>query len=264
MKRFLIALVLGGYFFLTSFANASPLFSLDTQADWQNALNSGQVSEVVSSYPALAHYGTEGIDYAVATPTLSALNNAQSGLGDGLQMEWGNDENDIAQVAAWEYVYDADPDLSGTILSLIVTPPASVPPVIQSVSLTLTDTLGNWMSWFWDVVPPLPGPTGVAMGASTKITIDPTLHAMQSNSSAFVDGGFNHTIAISIIADELAVNPGPGGANWNFFPSAPLSTGPPVWNYWSSLSVTPVPVPATVWLFGSALGLLGWMRRKKA
>ena len=26
----------------------------------------------------------------------------------------------------------------------------------------------------------------------------------------------------------------------------------------------PVPVPATVWLFGSALGLLGWMRRKAA
>jgi len=27
--------------------------------------------------------------------------------------------------------------------------------------------------------------------------------------------------------------------------------------------VTPVPVPATAWLFGSALGLLGWLRRKK-
>jgi len=28
------------------------------------------------------------------------------------------------------------------------------------------------------------------------------------------------------------------------------------------LAGTPVPVPATVWLFGSALGILGWMRRK--
>jgi len=28
--------------------------------------------------------------------------------------------------------------------------------------------------------------------------------------------------------------------------------------------VTPVPVPASVWLFGSALGLLGWIRRRTA
>lgn len=29
-----------------------------------------------------------------------------------------------------------------------------------------------------------------------------------------------------------------------------------------SLTTAPIPVPAAVWLFGSALGLLGWMRRK--
>jgi len=32
----------------------------------------------------------------------------------------------------------------------------------------------------------------------------------------------------------------------------------------ASLTVTPIPVPAAVWLFGSALGLLGWMRRRAA
>ena len=171
--RFLRILnALAACFLLVSMANASPLFSLDTQADWQNALNSGKISEVTAKYDALDHYGIEGIDYAVATATLSALNNAQSGgLGDGLQMEWGNDENDIAQVAAWEYTYDADPDLTGTILSLTVTPPASVPPVILSVSLTLTDTAFGSMSWFWDVIPPGPGPTGVPMGIPSLITL---------------------------------------------------------------------------------------------
>lgn len=29
-------------------------------------------------------------------------------------------------------------------------------------------------------------------------------------------------------------------------------------------NISPIPIPAAVWLFGSALGLLGWMRRKTA
>jgi hypothetical protein len=38
----------------------------------------------------------------------------------------------------------------------------------------------------------------------------------------------------------------------------------PGWDSFKIESVTfsPVPIPAAVWLFGSALGLLGWMRRK--
>jgi hypothetical protein len=49
---------------------------------------------------------------------------------------------------------------------------------------------------------------------------------------------------------------------------APSATTPP--DYWSvddgveftAIATTTVPVPAAVWLFGSALGLLGWMRRR--
>ncbi|GMR21647.1 MAG: hypothetical protein BMS9Abin36_2251 [Gammaproteobacteria bacterium] len=236
---------------------ASPLFSLNTQADWQNALNIGQVSEVATPYAALDYYGIAGVDYAQVTPSLQALNNAQSGMDDGLLMSWGDENTALPQVAAWEYIYGVDPNLTGTKLSLGVTPPTG----ILSVSLTLTDTAGGWMSWFWDVLPPGPGPSGVPAGAPSIITLDPTLHAMQANSTAFIDNGFNHTIAISIIADELVGAP----ATWTSFPSAPVATGQPIWNYWTTLSVSQVPIPAAAWLFGSGLlGLVGMARRKKA
>lgn len=31
----------------------------------------------------------------------------------------------------------------------------------------------------------------------------------------------------------------------------------------ATVTINPIPVPAAVWLFGSALGLLGWMRRRQ-
>lgn len=34
--------------------------------------------------------------------------------------------------------------------------------------------------------------------------------------------------------------------------------------YYDNISINVVPVPAAVWLFGSALGLLGWVRRRNA
>ncbi len=45
-----------------------------------------------------------------------------------------------------------------------------------------------------------------------------------------------------------------------------LVSGSYAWS-WSSDSITlnvvaPIPIPAAIWLFGSALGLLGWMRRR--
>jgi hypothetical protein len=52
------------------------------------------------------------------------------------------------------------------------------------------------------------------------------------------------------------------GAVWNG--SQWQQTSGPMDNVstWATASIAPVSVPAAVWLFGSALGLLGWMRRR--
>lgn len=43
----------------------------------------------------------------------------------------------------------------------------------------------------------------------------------------------------------------------------PSGSGSYVWSPGGSVSLEPVPVPAAVWLFGSALGLLGYIRRNR-
>jgi hypothetical protein len=44
--------------------------------------------------------------------------------------------------------------------------------------------------------------------------------------------------------------------------SSPVPNAIPIDNYAGASIGAPVPVPAAVWLFGSALGLLGWVRRR--
>ncbi len=129
-------------------AQASPLFSLDSYSEWDTAVGGGPggiVAPVATEHASIAaHYGPLAADYVYVTPTITAMTAATAatpGLDDGLLMSWGDTgaPNDVLQVAAWEYTYDIDPDLTGTSLSLSVMPPTG----ILSVSLTLIDQVGG-------------------------------------------------------------------------------------------------------------------------
>jgi hypothetical protein len=69
-------------------------------------------------------------------------------------------------------------------------------------------------------------------------------------------GGFTETINLG----------GPGWSNLalvSFSWDADVSSGLDIRGL-DNIIVTAVPIPAAVWLFGSGLGLLGWIRRRKA
>jgi hypothetical protein len=64
------------------------------------------------------------------------------------------------------------------------------------------------------------------------------------------------------------------GVYWAYAASSLVVYGPEFKNVYSNSETSPVlgtylvratiPIPAAVWLFGSALGVMGWMRRKAA
>ena len=240
-------------------AAASPSFTLSTQKDWQAALTAGRITPVTTYYDALgAHYGTPGVNFIQVTPGLMALTGAQSGYGDGLLMYWGDPNSNLYQVATWQYTYLSDPSLVGMLLRFTVMPP----PGIQSVSLTINDAAGGWISWDWNVTAQGQGMLGpLFWGIQNQVVVNPNIpNAQGSGASSFALAGFNPAIATTIQADELAV----GAHQWNVnFPTVPVVGGVKPWNYWSQMQVTPVPLPSALLLLGPGLAGLLCLRRKK-
>ena len=104
----------------------------------------------------------------------------------------------------------------------------------------------------WDLYIYIQGDSA-ATGRSATFNIDGV--AQTSNPADGADNTFilnkNYLLFSGVTADnagdlDILWRSNSGEANWNGM----------------QMVGAPVPLPATVWLFGSAIGLLGWMRRK--
>jgi hypothetical protein len=130
---------------------------------------------------------------------------------------------------------------------------------IFNEALALSYTPHTISGELFDNIPMSPGNTG----NWNVIVWDP---ARGNQSFSWNHGGFtslatavatNNTVTINMADDYLD----------------PLATNPVISFYWGSgleaeiestlLYTTAVPIPAAVWLFGSALAGLGWLRRKQ-
>jgi hypothetical protein len=194
-------------------------------------------------------------NFGLATPiALEAVNPVViDGEGhDSLVMSWnpwpGSDEPNDLSIAAWEYVYDADPDLTGfdAHFSIGVPPDSFGQPAIWDVSFELIDNMGRTRGWFW----PMP-----SVGWSTQ-WLDLDNPVPQGPFSVFGETpGFDITNVVAIRLDEAGM--------FATFPPQPGSSTLWDWNAWNSLAIVPEPNSISLAAFGFvALAAYGWRRMR--
>ena len=146
----------------------TPLISIGEGGDrtWQEAIDDGNVRMVdpdqggdltqaeIDFFTNQVGFGNFALVVPTPTPDLQV-----DVLGDthqSLLMQWdpapGFTEEDQLSIAAWKYVYDADPDLTNAVIHFSLGPPP-VPPqgpgsTIWDTSLELIDANGNVRAWF--------------------------------------------------------------------------------------------------------------------
>jgi hypothetical protein len=242
------------YLAIASAASASPLFAVGegSSVSWTDAIQSGNVIPVRPA-DGLTNAAQQFYAQQVASdPDLTNFQLVQSALtpdilvedGTGemhqsLVMTWDNDAPaDVLNIAAWEYVYDVDPDLTKTTIDFTLYPP----PGIWDVSLELIDSNGFSRGWFDS------GPANFWGAAWVR----PDLASAQGFDFFWNDPGFDITQVVAIRLDEA----GMGGP---VFPAPPVGAPPiPGWNAWDSLQVKPVPEPAAITLLAISVAAAGF------
>ena len=232
---------------------------LGTFEEWRDALNSGEIQPMPEPdwIDFLAQFNgnldPDSPPYPITTfitPELYVCEDEGGGGGGGgggclytepgLVMEWGDSQTlpPGEYASAWSYVYPADPDLTGTTITVTVEPPCGM----NVVSLGLQDINGNIRGWYWNVnaVPPPPPPPALPAGTipcspapgvgTTTVTINLSATGVTAATPTAASYASNPAFDIKKVAsikfDENntwvgtvpAPSPGTGNAaNWNYW-----------------------------------------------
>jgi hypothetical protein len=226
------------------------------QISWSDALQRGKItpaSNPLSGFAAQQFYemqiGQMGITEVVPASNVRLTATGPITVGnethDSLVMSWdASAAQTTLDVAAWDFHYGVDPDLTNSMIHFSLFPP----PGVWDVSLELFDINGNSRGWF------IIGPPA----AWANVWLDPTM-GTQGPFNVFIDQpGFDITQVIAIRLNESSM----GGQAFTIVD--PTTGLPNPWNAWNHLSVTQVPEPGSVALLvGGALALSLCARRRR-
>jgi len=261
-------------------AAASPMFGIHSLQDWQEALGGGggggriepvkpaefdKMVNLRGPYDGMQLEQGDGwpVEYQEALfsePLLTAEmhTDSQGTTEAGLVMTWGQDltpQDDQQVAAAWDFVYDEDPDLSDMTLEFSIHTPGPC----MFFSLNIVDVNDNYREWIWHSGD---DPRELRPCTWTTVTVDPVNITSTSTNFALVPGAPFTYSKPDILFDLTQVkllrfNENGIWAN----PDHMDPTGSWIWNAWDHVEVHPE--PATMILLGSGLLALARKRRKK-
>jgi hypothetical protein len=239
-------------------AQASPLIGIGDCAgcqSWQSAIDSGNLQPVFS----LTGEEFESYEDSLGSTNFALSSNIElfanpnvlddfATSRDALVMSWDSELGTDLTIAAWEYVYDVDPDLTGTMIHFS----ALAPPGIWDLSIELIDINGRVRGWFVDG-------TTLVNGVWTNHWLDPS----NPFAAGFIPGPiqdplFDLTQVVKIRLDEA------GMTTAIFAPPPVGGTIVGQWNAWDHLQVVPEPTTAMLLGLGLCLQLLARARRRSA
>ncbi len=229
---------------------ASPLISIGEGGarSWQQAIADGNVRPVDPNFGgeltlAEIQFFTSMVGpgkFALVAPLVTADLNVQveAEIHQSLLMQWdpapGFTDPDDLSIAAWEYVYDVDPDLTNAVIHFSLGPPPlpGAGSAIWDTSLELIDVNGNVRAWFQSMP---------QAGWVTHWIVANDPNPQPPYTPFFDIGPFDITQVVAIRLDSAA-------GVVAFPPPPPGSAGPFLWDWmpWNHLSVTLLPQPVDI------------------